>query len=80
MVDGVLLYVYGSDAGSLFCTGIKFSSQIFSLLAHDLSFCQLKSCAAEPEICDSVAYVLSHATFPGAPSYGGMRTWVEGIG
>ncbi len=23
-------------------------------------------------------YILSRATFPGAPSYGGMRTWVEG--
>ena len=22
--------------------------------------------------------VLSRATFPGAPSYGGVRTWVEG--
>ena len=23
-------------------------------------------------------YLLSRATFPGAPSYGGVRTWVEG--
>ncbi len=23
-------------------------------------------------------YILSRATFPGAPSYGGVRTWVEG--
>ncbi len=24
-------------------------------------------------------YILSRATFPGAPSYGGVRTWVEGF-
>ncbi len=23
--------------------------------------------------------MLSRATYPGAPSYGGMRTWVEGV-
>ena len=27
---------------------------------------------------DHVLYILSRATFPGAPSYGGVRTWVEG--
>ena len=26
----------------------------------------------------SYKYILSRATFPGAPSYDGMRTWVEG--
>ncbi len=26
----------------------------------------------------STLYILSRATFPGAPSYGGVRTWVDG--
>ena len=25
-----------------------------------------------------ILYILSRATFPGAPSYDGVRTWVEG--
>ena len=46
---------YGSHGGSLFCTGIKFDSQIFSSAAQDLSSFsvefnssgnELKSCAS----------------------------------
>ncbi len=87
-LSGVILV---TDA---FCPGLCLSPNIVGQITKSVSvdpsarLCRrchiLSSGTPTPKAIDNIIYntiyktILSCATFPGAPSYGGVRTWVEG--